>query len=171
MSFPRKEYDSLPPKKYWSLAEAKIKIASFCAYQERSQQEVRERLKERGIHGDAAEELISLMISEGFLNEERFAKAFVRGKFRLKKWGRNKISHELKSKQLSANCIKSGMQEIDHEEYIQTLSELAEKKAITIKDQDPFKRRYKIYQYLLTKGYENDLINMVLDQLIDQKAL
>ncbi|MDX5479041.1 MAG: RecX family transcriptional regulator, partial [Cyclobacteriaceae bacterium] len=76
MSYPRKEYNPEQPKKYWSLQEAKIKIAAYCAYQERCQEEVRNKLTEKGIYGTQAEDLIALMIEEGFLNEERFAQAF-----------------------------------------------------------------------------------------------
>lgn len=163
MSFPRKEYHADQAKKYWSLSEAKVKLAAFCAYQERCQQEVRLKLGERGIHGDAAEDLIAEMISEGFLNEERFAQTFVRGKFNLKKWGRNKISIHMKNKQVSPNCIKSGLKEIDQDVYMETLKDLVEKKSQTLSGLDIFKRKYKIQQYLLSRGFEHDLIQEAMD--------
>lgn len=168
MSYPRKEYNSDQPKKYWSLAEAKVRIASFCAYQERYQDEVRNKLHERGIYGEDAEELIAYMISEGFLNEERFAQAFVRGKFRIKKWGRNKILQELKYRQISPNCIKSGMKEIEADEYWETLLHLVEKKGSLIKDSDDFKKRYKIHQYLMGRGFENDLIQNAIETIFSK---
>ncbi len=164
MSYPRKEYDSDQPKKNWSADEAKVKIAAYCAYQERCQKEVREKLHERGIYGDLAEELIVDLIGEGFLNEERFAKAFVRGKFRLKKWGKNKIMQDLKFKNISQNCMKSGFEEIDEWEYLDTLSQLAEKKWNSFSEKDHFKKKHKVFQYLIGRGFESDLIQQVLNQ-------
>jgi regulatory protein len=158
MSYPRKEYGAEQPKKYWSLEEAKLKIAAYCAYQDRCQKEVRTKLYEKGIHGEQAEELISEMISENFLNEERFARSFTRGRYRLKKWGRNKILQALKFKEISPNCIKSGMKEIDPEEYFNILCQVAEKKWTLAKETDPFKKKYKVQQYLMSRGFEMDLI-------------
>jgi regulatory protein len=165
MSYPRKESASEAPKKYWTGEEAKTKIAAFCAYQERCQKEVREKLHERGLYGDKAEDLIADMISEGFLNEERFAKAFVRGKFRLKKWGRNKIMQDLKFRHISPNCIKYGFREIEDEEYVETLRELAEKKWRSLPEKDPFKKKHKVYQYLIGRGYERDLIQEAISSI------
>lgn len=169
MSYPGKEYASDPPKKYWTEEEAKIKIAAFCAYQERCQKEVRDKLHERGLYGDKAEELIADMISEGFLNEERFAKAFVRGKFRLKKWGRNKILQDLKFRNISANCIKYGFKEIEDQEYVDTLRELAEKKWRSLSEKDIFKKKHKVYQYLIGRGYEGDLIQEAISLIPNPK--
>lgn len=165
MSFPRKEYSSEPSKKYWSLSEARVKLAAYCAYQERCQQDVRLRLAERGIHGDQAEDLIALMIEEGFLNEERFSQAFVRGKFSLKKWGRNKIRQALKFKKISDRCIATGMKEIDPDAYIKVLESEAEKKWLSLSKLDGFQRKIKTQQFLLGKGFEQDLIQMVLADL------
>lgn len=171
MSYPRKEYNPEQPKKYWSLQEAKIKIAAYCAYQERCQEEVRNKLLEKGIYGTQAEDLIALMIEEGFLNEERFAQAFVRGKYRLKKWGRNKILQELKLRKISPNCIKSGMKEVDPEEYWELLIQLAEKKWLSVKDTDLFKKKYKTHQYLLSRGFETDLIQNALEEMISRQNI
>lgn len=165
MSFPRKDNPFDKPKKYWSLQEAKIKIAAYCAYQDRCQMEVRNKLYEKGVYGDKAEDLIAEMISEGFLNEERFAQSFVRGKYRLKKWGRNRIQLELKQKQVSPYCIKSGLKEIDPEEYWEILIRETEKKYYSIKEQDEFKKRYKTTQYLMGRGFEMDLIQSALEEL------
>lgn len=164
MSYPSKDYGSEGAKKTWTPEVAKQKIAAFCAYQERCQQEVRNRLYERGIFGDQAEELISWLISEGFLNEERFAKAFAGGKFRMKKWGRLKIQRELKIKKVSPNCIKSGLKEIDEDEYFQALSLVLERKANQLKESDDFKRRYKLQQYLIGRGFEQDIVQDALNR-------
>jgi regulatory protein len=171
MSYPRKEYNPDQPKKNWSLQEAKLKIASFCGYQERCQEEVRRKLVERGVYGEQAEVLISDLIEEGFLNEERFAKAFVRGKYGLKKWGRNKIIQELKFRKISPNCIKSGMKEVEEDEYWHNLLSQAEKKWTLIKEKDPLIKRYKLQQYLIGRGYEFDLIQMAIEEMISGKKL
>lgn len=171
MSYPRKEYNPDQPKKNWTLQEAKLKIASYCAYQERCQLEVRNKLAEKGIYGDQAEDLIAVMIEEGFLNEERFAQAFVRGKYRLKKWGRNKILQELKSRQISPNCIRSGLKEIEDAEYWQNLIHLTKKKWHSDKEKDPFKKRFKVHQYLVGKGFEFDLIQMAIEEMISGQNL
>jgi regulatory protein len=171
MSYPRKEYDPDQPKKSWSLQEAKLKIASYCAYQERCQSEVRNKLAENGILGSTAEELIASMIEEGFLNEERFAQCFVRGKYRLKKWGRNKIQQELKARQISPNCIKSGMKEIEEEEYWQNLLNQAEKKWHLINEKDPLKKKIKVKRFLAGKGFEMELIQMAIEEMISDQNL
>ncbi len=152
-----------PPKKYWSLHEAKGKLETYCAYQERSQWEVRRKLFEKGIQGDAAEELISGLISDGFLNEERFSRSFARGKFRLKKWGKNRIIRELKMREISPRCIQLGLSEIDPEEYYDVLLTETEKKWEKTKEPDEFKKKYKIIHYLMSKGFEQDLIQEALE--------
>lgn len=171
MSYPRKEYNPNQPRKYWSLQEAKVKIAAYCAYQERCQEEVRSKLAENGQYGDQAEDLISHLIEEGFLNEERFAQAFVRGKFNLKKWGRNKITQELNLRKVSPNCIKSGLKEINPEEYWQKLLELVEKKLGFVKDTDQFKKKYKIQQYLIGRGFESDLVQSAVETVFSGQKL
>jgi regulatory protein len=136
-----------------------LKACSYCAYQERTHQEVRERLSEWHVWGDESEEIISKLIEENFLNEERFAKAFAGGKFRVKKWGRRKILFELKARKLSPYCIKVAMQEISDEDYWETLQELASKKLNDLRTERsvPVKNQ-KIARYLMGKGYESDLI-------------
>ncbi|HEY8400032.1 MAG TPA: regulatory protein RecX [Cytophagaceae bacterium] len=138
--------------------EAFIKASAFCAYQERTQNEVRARLYQYGLNMDKVEEILCMLIEENFINEERYAKSFVRGKFRLKKWGRVKIKKELKERGLSPYCIQKGMEEIDEEEYINTLTMLAEKKAEEVKEKDIFIKKQKIARYLAGKGYEQDLV-------------
>lgn len=146
------------PKKYWSIEEAKGKLETYCAYQERSQWEVRRKLYEKGIKGNPAEELISELISANFLNEERFARSFARGKFRLKHWGRIRITRELKLREISPRCIQLGLSEIDPDEYYDTLLTQTERKWEKTTEKDPFKKRYKVIQYLMSKGFEQDLI-------------
>ena len=141
-----------------SFSEIYIKASSFCAYQERTQQEVREKLYGEGITEDEIEEIISKLITENFINEERFAKAFAGGKFRMKKWGRIKIKHELSLRGLSDYCIRKGMEEIEEEDYSKVLTGLMTKKFNEEKESNIYKKRNKIAQYLIRKGYEPELI-------------
>ncbi len=168
MSFTRKEYQEEAPRKSFSPAEAKVKIASYCAYQERCQKEVRDKLYEYGLPPYEVENLLTAMILEGFVNEERFAKAFVRGKFRMKKWGRVRIVRELKFRVPSDNLIGIALKEIDEEEYWDTLLYLAEKKMEELKEPDRYKKKMKLYQFLIYKGYENDLVQAAIEQLMEE---
>jgi regulatory protein len=169
MSYPRKKYGSEPLKKYWSLSEAKVKIAAFCAYQERCQQDVRNRLAERGIVGEQAEDLIASMIEEGFLNEERFAQSFARGKFNLNRWGKIKIIQALKFKKISERCIRTGLKEIDEEDYFKLLENEANKKWNSLIKLDSFQKKIKVQQFLLGRGFEQDLILQVLAEIEEVK--
>ena len=152
--------------KSYTVKEATIKLAQFCAYRDRSHKEVEEKLKEMRMIPLACEQIIMKLMLEGFLNEERFARCFVRGKFRIKKWGRNKIKKELKIREISAPIIKLAFTEIDEEIYLSTLQELAEKKLNLINEVNPIKRKKKLISYLLQKGYEPQLIYDVSNDLI-----
>ena len=149
--FPRK-------KKRHTSAEALAKIYRFCAYQERSHQEVRQKLFDLGLYASEAEELLSRVITEGFLNEERFAKAYAGGKFRMKRWGRLKIIRELEAKGLTKNCIKSGLKEIDEADYRRALEEVLEKQSAKVDEADEFVRRDKIARYAIQRGFEPELV-------------
>lgn len=144
-------------KKY-TPAQAKEKIQHYCAYQERAQNEVRNKLYEYGLYSNDVEELISGLITDGFLNEERFAKAFAGGKFRMKKWGRNKIVHELEARGISKYCIKAGLKEIEDADYYKTLAHLLERKSEIIEEENIFVKRDKLSKYAILKGYEPDLV-------------
>jgi len=134
----------MPKKKISDPKEALLKAQKYCAYQERCQQEVREKLYEWGISPDMLENTIAELISENFINEERFARVFAGGKFRIKKWGRIKIEGKLKSKNISEYCIKKGLEEIDEEDYQKTLRVVMEKKAQNINDKDDYLRKNQI---------------------------
>jgi len=155
----------LKQPKYYTPQESYVRIAAYCAYQERTQQEVREKLQSYGLDEDDVEELIVRMIQEKFVNEERFAKAYAGGRFRQKKWGRIKIKMALKAQGLSAYCVQQGMNVIDPDEYWQNLLHLAEKKNAIEKEPNPLLRRQKIARFLMGKGYEQDLIKMAMDDL------
>jgi len=134
----------------------------YCAYQERSQQEMRDKFYEWGLWKDEVEELISELIQTNFLNEERFTLAYVSGKFKIKHWGKIKIKQGLKLKRIPDKMIANALRAIDPDEYMHTILVLAEKKAPFIKEKDPYKRKYKLVSYLLGKGFEHDLIAEVL---------
>ncbi|WP_456458156.1 regulatory protein RecX [Reichenbachiella sp.] len=146
--------------------EAKLKAANFCAYQERSQKEVRNKLYDLGLYPDEVEDVLTDLIMDNFINEERFAKAYIGGKFRVKKWGRKKILMGLAAHKLSPYCIKKGLEEIDDEDYIQTLEELVEKKANAVSEADLFKKRNKVATHAMYRGFESDLVWEVVKRLV-----
>lgn len=141
------------------------KLRQFCAYQERSHQETKYKCLELGLRGDAVDEAIAALIADNFLNEERFAKAFAGGKFRIKHWGRKKILVELKQRQVSPYCIKKAMAEIDDDDYIKVLEKLTEKKYLSLQKEPLLKRKYKTIQYLVGRGFEQDLIQDALEKV------
>lgn len=158
---PRKKYSPKEAK----LKEAKLKAADFCAYQERSQQEVRNKLYSYGLHKDEVEEVLSDLISDNFINEERFAKAYVGGKFRIKKWGRNKILHGLNYHRISSYCIKKGLQEIDEASYLSTLESIIIKKKDSLNISDSFQLNQKLAQYAIQRGYEPNIVWEMINSL------
>lgn len=139
------------------------KAAMFCAYQERTQQEVRDRLSEWGVAGDDAEEVIAELIQQNYLNEERFAKSFAGGKFRVKGWGKRKIKQHLQQRGISGYNLDQAMKEISPDDYRDTLTELLAKKRQTLRDDNPLVVKQKLVRYALSKGYESELIFSVLE--------
>ncbi|WP_343304516.1 regulatory protein RecX [Chitinophaga niabensis] len=142
-----------------------LKLRYYCAYQERCHVEVREKCWELGLRGEDIENAIAHLVEDGFLNEERYAKAYAGGKFRMQQWGRKKISMMLKQKQVSDYCIRKGLAEIDEEEYMQTLQQLAEKKYHLLRSEQYLKRQYKTLQYLLQRGFEQELARAAIEQI------
>ena len=153
------------PKKY-TPEQAWSKSLKWCAYQERSQQDVRDKLYEYGLHERQVEELISRLIQEGFLNEERFAIAFAGGKFRILGWGKVKIKLALKQKRVSDYCIKKALSQIDDKAYIEKLKKVVLKRSKEIKEKDTFKRNYKLAQYALSRGFEQDIVWSIVGELV-----
>ncbi|MGQ7856931.1 regulatory protein RecX [Pedobacter sp. WC2501] len=142
--------------------QALAKAESFCVYQERSQKEVRYKLVEWGMRGDELEEIITDLIINNFLNEERFAKSYASGKFNIKHWGRVKIKQGLKLKGVPDKILQKAIYSIDEDDYLQTIEKLAVKKAESLGENDAFKRKNKLMSYLQAKGFETDLILLVL---------
>ncbi len=148
--------------------QAYQKLKHFCSYQERCHQEVLEKIYSFGIYKSEADVLISKLIEENYLNEERFAFAFVGGKFRIKQWGKIKIEYELKQKRVSSYCIKKAMKTIEEEDYLQTIQTLVLKKWDSLKHEQYLNRQAKTIAYLTQKGFEHALINNAI-QLIRNK--
>lgn len=146
--------------------EALIKAANFCAYQERTHKEVRQRLAELDVIGDESEAIITWLIENNYLNEERFARIFAGSKFRQKKWGRIKIRQELKMRGVSDYCLKAGMSEIDGDDYMVTLQEIIEKKSRDIKDSNKLIIKQKLVKFALSRGFENDLVFDVVGKFL-----
>ena len=148
--------------------QALQKLRQYCAYQERSHYEVQQKLYELGIRKQEHDEIIANLIEEDYLNEERFAKAFAGGKFRMKDWGRKKIYYALKEKKVSEYSIKQAMKEIDEDEYLKNLKELAQDKYESLKDEQYLARKKKTIDFMIQKGYEFDLVTKALSEFTDK---
>ena len=119
---------------------------------------MRNKLFEYGLTSDEVDRLVSELITDGYVNEERFARTFAGGKFRIKGWGRIKIIHELEAKGLTKNCIRIGLKEIDQADYEKTLESLLIKKSGAVHDDDDYARRDKIARYAIQRGFEPELV-------------
>ena len=152
--------------KSYTLPEATKKMEHYCAYQERCHYEVVEKLKGMRMIPEAIDHIVTHLIQENYLNEERFAKSFARGKFNIKKWGKKRIVLELKQREISAFNIKTALAEIKDEDYHNTLDELAQKRLGQIKERNIQKRKKKLADYLLYRGWESHLVYEKLQELI-----
>lgn len=141
-----------------TFTEALKKLEHYCAYQERCHQEVASKLKQLGIQKPEDDLLIVNLIENNFLNEERFARSFARGKHRIKFWGKNRIITELKARQISAVNIKLALTEISEEEYSETFEKISERIWDSIAEKNQLKKRKKFCDYLLRKGWESDWV-------------
>ena len=155
-------------KAKYTLLEAKTKLESFCAYQERCEQDITRKLSDWGIFGEDHDILIADLISNNYLNESRFAEAFVSGKFRIKHWGKTKITAHLKSKRISDYSIKKAIKLIEDEDYLSTLNQLAEKKWASLSRENHWDKIAKLKRYLYNKGYEAHYLNEITNQFIEQ---
>jgi regulatory protein len=143
-------------------------ILRYCKYQERCHAEARNKLYELGFTSGEVERQIAELIAAGVLNEERFARAFARGKFRILHWGREKIKQQLKLKKISEYCIRKALTEIDGDDYENTLRKESYKKWQSTKgDRSVASRKSKLYRYLVQKGYERDLVLMMINECIN----
>lgn len=138
--------------------QALIKAQKYCAYQERCHSEVRNKLYGWGLYQSAVEETIVSLIHGDFLNEERFAEAYAIGKFRIKKWGKNKILAELNKRKISEYCKKKGLEQIDQRDYLLTLADVLKRRERQEKETNPFRRKQKLAKYLNSRGFEANLV-------------
>lgn len=158
MNFPKQN------QKTYTVEEAKRALENYCVYQDRCHKEVEEKLFKMGMIPQACEVIILHLIEHNFLNEERFAKSFARGKFRIKKYGKVRITQELKFRNISAYNIKTALKEIDENEYIETLYALSSQKWENTKESNFYKKKKKVADFLLRKGYESNLIYEALSE-------
>lgn len=149
--------------------QALQKIKHYAAYQERCHTEVKEKLYSFKLRKADVEELISVLIDENYLNEERFAIQFAGGKFRINNWGKIKIKYELQQKRVSTYCIKKALSAISEADYLSTLEKLAAKKWLSLKGENYLSRQTKAQAYLTQKGYEPGLIQNIIRQLKEKK--
>ncbi|TPV34745.1 RecX family transcriptional regulator [Paucihalobacter ruber] len=154
------------PRTY-TVDEAHKALEHYCAYQERCHLEVQKKLQSMGMIPIAIDTIINRLIEDNYLNETRFAMAFARGKFKIKKWGRQRITRELKMRDISAYNIKVALQEISEDDYQKTLYALAEKRCAAIKETNSFKKKKKLVDYLLYRGWESHLVYEVVSELVD----
>ncbi len=148
-----------------TLQDARRKAEHYCAYQERCHSEVESKLMDLGLNAEERGELISHLIKEGFLNEERFARAYARGKFRQLHWGRIKIVQGLKQKGLNQTLIQLALTEIADEDYLDALHTLAEKKARSLKGA-ALQRKASLQRYLQGRGFEANLVQQAAAQIL-----
>ncbi|WP_091422294.1 regulatory protein RecX [Formosa sp. Hel1_31_208] len=154
------------PRKTFTIDEAQKRLERYCAYQERCHKEVTQKLYEMHMIPEAQDQIIVYLLQHNFLNEERFSKAFVRGKFRIKKWGKQRLQLELKRKNINKTLISIALKEIDDEAYYNTFELLAKKKLDGMRETNLQKKRKKLADYLLYRGWESHLVYDKIRELI-----
>ncbi|MCL7754566.1 regulatory protein RecX [Polaribacter sp. Z022] len=153
-------------KKSFTVDEIKRKLENYCVYQDRCHKEVEQKMREYNLITEAKEMIFLSLMKDNFLNEERFAKSFARGKFRIKSWGKQRIVRELKFKDISAYNIKTALKEIDEEEYLNTIYRITENRNEVINETDIYKRKKKLIEFLMRKGFEADLIYKTVNEVV-----
>ena len=152
-------------KDFFTIKEATKKLEHYCAYQDRCHEEVIQKLRSMKMDQDEIDQIIVQLIADNFLNEERFACSFARGKHRIKHWGKIRIVNELKFRKISATLIKIALKEIDDSDYLDMFDALADKHWETITERNTMKKRKKFCDYLLRKGWETELIYQKVKEL------
>ena len=152
-------------RKSYTLEQALSKLQKYCTYQDRCHIEVERKLTEMRIIPQAKEHIIISLIDGDYLNEERFALAFVKGKFKIKKWGRIRLKAELKKRKISKYLIKSALEQISEKDYLFTFEELANRKANSIKADSILLKKKKLADYLIYRGWESNLVYKKVNQL------
>ena len=142
------------------------KARRFCNYQERATSEVLQRLKEWNVTGEPAQKIINYLRDENLLDDERFARAFVRGKFRIKSWGAGKIQSQLRTKKIPDDIIKLVLAELPQDDQDEKLQTLLEKKNEQLKEPNPQKRKTKLASYAMQKGYRGDVLWKTIERIV-----
>ena len=155
-------------KRVYDVSIAIERIKNYCALQDRCQWDVLQKLREWGLQQATKDHILEILITDKFIDEERFSTSFCRGKFRIKNWGKRKIINELKRKQISSICINTGLKEIDEKEYNLVLEKLFYQKESSIKDKNQFVRKTKIANFLIQRGFENNLVWDKIRELSDK---
>ncbi len=150
-----------------SLAEVQKKLEYYCVYQDRCHQEVKQKLYELGVKANDMDRIVVHLIQHDFLNEERFARSFARGKHRIKFWGLKRIKNELTARNISSANIKLGLTEISNEEYHATFEMISERTWNSILERNTLKKRKKFCDYLLRKGWESEMVYEKVKELED----
>ena len=150
----------------YTVNEALQKLQNYCAYQERCHSEVQQKLKDMNMIPEAIDQIIVSLINDNYLNETRFAQTFVRGKFRIKKWGKHRLTLELKKKGISKFNIKKAIGEIEDSEYITVFNNLAKKRSLQIKETNKTKKKRKLADYLLYRGWESHMVYEKVNELV-----
>ncbi|WP_405563802.1 regulatory protein RecX [Polaribacter sp. Asnod6-C07] len=153
-------------KKVFTVDEIKRKLEQYCIYQDRCHKEVEQKMREFSLISEAREMILLSLMQDNFLNEERFAKSFARGKFRIKNWGKQRIVRELKFKDISAYNIKTALKEIDEQEYLNSIYRITENRNEVISEPNQYKRKKKLIDFLMRKGFESELIYKVVNEVI-----
>lgn len=145
-------------KRVYDIKIAIERLKNYCALQDRCQWDVTQKMKEWGLLEMTQNHILEILIQEKYVDEERFAQSFCRGKFLIKKWGKVKIANKLKKKKISDICIKKGLEEIDLTEYDLLLENLLTKKNDTLRDKNHFTRKSKLARFLIQRGFEGNLV-------------
>ena len=153
-------------RRTYSFDEAQKILEKYCAYQERCHKDVIDKLKKMRMIPEVVDTIIVHLIENNYLNEERFAKAFARGKFRIKKWGKNRIVRELKLRKISKYSIDSAIKEIGSDDYLHTLDELVQKRIAQVAEKNIYRKKRKVADYLLYRGWEPNLVYEKINELI-----
>lgn len=153
-------------RKTYTFDEAQKHLERYCVYQERCHQDVRKKLKEMHMIPEAQDKIIVHLLDHNFLNEERFVDAYVRGKFRIKKWGKQRLQLELRRKDIHSSLIRKALNALDQDEYLATFDQIATKKLESITERSLQKKRKKLADYLLYRGWESSMVYEKVRELI-----
>ncbi|WP_438829985.1 regulatory protein RecX [Chryseobacterium oncorhynchi] len=150
-------------KKSFTFDEIKQKLVNYCVYQDRCHAEIEQKMKEFLLIDEAKEEIFLYLMKENYLNEERFTRSYIRGKFYIKHWGKNKIKMNLKQKQISEKLISMCFDEIHDDDYIKTITRIYEDYSSKQKGLQEYQKKSKTIKYLMGRGFEYEKINDIFD--------